>query len=136
MLKSWNDVVLGCNAHRSPADGMCVMEAVSWFTGERFSEAPSCVPPILRQIMYVLNDHAPSTADRQLLKPLIPYLVNAPEVPMELYDTVKAPHSWAERFKLMEAWLTSASKAGELIEREVEVPIREEEHHDQASGVA
>src|SRR5258706_9455437 len=51
----------------------CVMEAVAYVAGERWSDSPQCSDPVLTRFCQVLND-CWSGADRQLLKPFIPLL--------------------------------------------------------------
>ncbi|HET8684134.1 MAG TPA: hypothetical protein VFM54_20010, partial [Micromonosporaceae bacterium] len=61
-------------AHGTRADGVCVMEAVAWYAGERHSDAPACVCSVLRTFGAELNDVL-SDQRRQELRPLIPRLV-------------------------------------------------------------
>lgn len=63
-------------AHTSPKDGMCVMEAVAFVAGERFSDNPQCASRVIGAFLRSWNDDLPSDEDRtRLLKPLIPRLV-------------------------------------------------------------
>ena len=39
-------LVLQKGAHRSAAEGMCIMEAVAYVAGEPFSDHPSCASPV------------------------------------------------------------------------------------------
>lgn len=61
-------------SHASPEDGMCVMEMVAWFAGERHSDSPECSCPILTYWAIELNDCAPTDEDRQRLIRLVPML--------------------------------------------------------------
>lgn len=54
--------------HRSPDDGACVMELASMLAGERFSDRPRCVDPVVASYLRSLNDRL-GEADRQRLKP-------------------------------------------------------------------
>jgi hypothetical protein len=60
----------------SNAPAMCVMEAVAWIAGEKWSASPKCVSPMIASFLRSWNDGLPTDADRdRLLKPLIPKLI-------------------------------------------------------------
>ena len=61
-------------AHQSPAEGMCLLEAVAYVAGEKFSDHPECASPILGSFGRSLNDVLPD-AKRQQLVPLVPQIV-------------------------------------------------------------
>lgn len=42
--------------HASPADGACVMELASMLAGERFSDRPRCVDPVIGAFLRAYND--------------------------------------------------------------------------------
>lgn len=67
-------ITLAKGAHGNPGDGMCLMEAVAFLAGERFSDRPACVSPVLGEFGRSLNDLLP-TPQRQELVALIPSLV-------------------------------------------------------------
>jgi hypothetical protein len=54
--------------HRSPDDGVCVVELASIIGGEKFSDHPGCVCPVLGGFLRSWNDGA-GYADRQRLEP-------------------------------------------------------------------
>jgi hypothetical protein len=54
--------------HRSPDHGVCVVELASMIGGERFSDRPDCVCPVIGAFLRSWND-AVSYADRQRLEP-------------------------------------------------------------------
>jgi hypothetical protein len=59
-------------AHDSRSKGMCAMEAAAYIAGERHSDAPECVSPVISTLLRAWNDNLPSDADRdRLLKPLL-----------------------------------------------------------------
>jgi hypothetical protein len=74
-------LVLGNGSHTKPTVSgpepgqLCVMEAVSWLTGEQWSDRPLCVSPSLAAGARAFNDYMPHEL-RQRLVPLIPYLIN------------------------------------------------------------
>jgi hypothetical protein len=55
-------------SHRTPDDGVCIVELASIIGGERFSDRPRCVCPVLAAFLRGWNDRA-SYADRQRLEP-------------------------------------------------------------------
>jgi hypothetical protein len=59
----------------SPDGQMCVMEAVAYVAGEKWSDHPQCASPLLTDFCVSWND-AMNDEDRQILKPFIPRLVN------------------------------------------------------------
>ena len=64
--------------HGSPDEGMCVMEAVAYVAGEKFSDHPKCASEVISSFMRSWNDSLSSNAGRdRLLKPLIPLLLNS-----------------------------------------------------------
>ncbi|HEY4099569.1 MAG TPA: hypothetical protein VGM20_01695 [Gemmatimonadales bacterium] len=52
----------------------CFNEAVAFVAGEKWSDAPACVSPVIRRFGMGLNDRW-SDADRQLLVPFIPRVI-------------------------------------------------------------
>src|SRR4051794_40947658 len=50
------NVRLRRGAHRSPADGACVMEVVSMLAGERFTDRPQTACPVIGAFLRAYND--------------------------------------------------------------------------------
>jgi hypothetical protein len=67
-------LILESGAHDNPEDGMCIMEAVAYISGEPFTDSPSCVCPVLGAFLRSWNDSLDND-NRQRLKPYIPLLV-------------------------------------------------------------
>lgn len=67
-------LVLQSGKHVSFKEGACVKEAVAYVAGEKFSDHPQCVCPILGMFMRSWNDSLDDVT-RQRLKPYIPRLV-------------------------------------------------------------
>src|SRR5579859_1885883 len=68
-------------SHASPANGMCVMEAVAYFRGLPHSDKPPCVSASIGDFLRTWNDALPDD-DRQMLKPyvfLVPGTATTPE---------------------------------------------------------
>jgi hypothetical protein len=63
-------------AHDSPDDGMCIMEAVSYIAGEPWSDHPECVCPVIAAFLRNWNDNLPDDRRDELLRPLIPLVLN------------------------------------------------------------
>ena len=63
--------------YHTPDGKMCVMEAAAYISGERWSDAPECVCPVIRSFMISWNDSLPADEDRgRLLKPFLAQVVN------------------------------------------------------------
>ena len=60
-------------AHDTRDQGLCLMELTALFAGERHTDNPVCVSPVLVEMGRELNDVLPD-ALRQELKPLVPSL--------------------------------------------------------------
>lgn len=66
---------LAVGSHASPADGLCLMEAVAYVAGEPHSEHPECACPVISIFLRVWNDALPDNMRSQLLIPLIPEII-------------------------------------------------------------
>jgi hypothetical protein len=66
---------LNSGSHKKPEDGHCLLEVVSMFAGEPFSDSPSCVDPVLKSFGIGWNDGMRSDEERAQLKQYIPRLV-------------------------------------------------------------
>jgi len=74
--KKFENWSLKSGAH-SPDSTFCVMEAVAYVAGEKWSDNPKCACPVIAAFLRSWNDSLPSDAERdRLLKSLIPRLVN------------------------------------------------------------
>jgi hypothetical protein len=60
----------------TPAEGGCIMQAIAWLDshGEKWSDAPDCVHPVLRKVAIWVNDSV-DTLHRRQLWPLVPRLM-------------------------------------------------------------
>jgi hypothetical protein len=63
-------------AHRSPRDGVCVVELASILAGEEFSDRPECVDQPIAAFLRSWNDRA-SHVDRQRLRPYAERIVGS-----------------------------------------------------------
>jgi hypothetical protein len=66
--------ILSRGKHRSPRKGACFMELVSYLAGERWSDHPACVHPLLAAVARDVND-CTSDAGRARLSDLIPSVI-------------------------------------------------------------
>ncbi len=57
-------------------DGVCLMEAVAWVTGEEHSDRPECACPALTELAILINDGVNDRVRQELL-PAIPALVGS-----------------------------------------------------------
>jgi hypothetical protein len=55
-------------SHRTPDDGVCIVELASMVGGEPFSDRPDCVDPVIGSFLRAWNDGV-GYADRQRLEP-------------------------------------------------------------------
>ena len=69
------EFTLDKGAHDDPSDGHCLLEVVSMFAGEPFSDSPRCVCPVLAAFGRAWNDGLPDNAAREQLRQYIPRLV-------------------------------------------------------------
>jgi hypothetical protein len=65
-----SDYTLAYGTHPNPQDGRCAMEWVAHLAGERHSDQPDCVSPVVRALCVALNDGLNGT-ERQRLRPYL-----------------------------------------------------------------
>ena len=71
-------ITLSAGGHKSPEAGMCIMEAISYIAGERFSSHPECACPVITGFMISFNDTLfDNTARDRWIKPFIPAIVGS-----------------------------------------------------------
>jgi len=71
-LEQLPGIRLKSGAHYSFNEGACVMEAVAWVAGERWSDHPECACPVITAFLQSWNDALPNDAERdRLLMPLV-----------------------------------------------------------------
>jgi hypothetical protein len=63
-------------SHKSPSDGVCVVELASLLGGEKFTDRPKCVCPVIGSFLRSWND-AVGYADRQRLEPYASLVVGS-----------------------------------------------------------
>ena len=89
-LEKFENWSLKAGSH-SPDSTFCVMEAVAYVAGEKWSDSPECACSVLSAFLRSWNDALPTDSDRdRLLKPLIPKLVNTRNKSLELKRSLMA----------------------------------------------
>src|SRR5690606_588012 len=68
------DLTLDEGAHDTPDDGMCLLEAAAYISGEYHSDHPACVSPVIAAFGRRWNDDLPDDDRQRLLLPLLPLL--------------------------------------------------------------
>jgi hypothetical protein len=74
-LSKIETVKLSKGAHKSLAEGACIMELISLVAGEPWSDHPQCACPVISAFLRTWNDDLPDDERETLLRPLIPRLV-------------------------------------------------------------
>ena len=90
-------LILATGAHNDRSDGLCLLEAVAWWSGETHTDHPACVSPILGAYGRAINDLLPP-AKRQQLRQLIPLL------PGTAADGLDETRSYAALDWLIRTW--------------------------------
>ena len=70
--------ILSYGHHVSPAEGACIMEMASFLAGEKWSDKPQCVNPVLAGVAREVNDLLSDT-DRPQILPLLSRLMGTTE---------------------------------------------------------
>ena len=77
-----DNLVLKHGKHASWDDGACVMEAVCYVAGERWTDSPACCCPAIAAFLRNWNDSLRTDEERtRLLAPLVPRLVGSKSTP-------------------------------------------------------
>lgn len=79
-------VRLGRGRHHCPKDGMCVMELASRLAGERFSDRPAAVCPVLAGFLRGYNDGLPDDARHAALIGWAAHVVGTRDLRSEVLD--------------------------------------------------
>jgi hypothetical protein len=67
-LTDLTGLTLKSGSHRSPEEGLCLMEAVAWFRGQPHGDRPACVSPVLGAYGRSLNDSLTDQARQGLIR--------------------------------------------------------------------
>ena len=75
-VQSLDELILKEGSHsRRGKESVCLMEAVAWVAGEKHSDRPQCVSPVLSAFGRAWNDGMRSDEEREQLKQYIPQLI-------------------------------------------------------------
>jgi hypothetical protein len=74
MQENVSDLFLKYGAHKTPDEGVCLLEAVAYVAGEPHSDHPQCVDMVLGAFGRAVNDWMKDD-ERQQLVPIIPMLI-------------------------------------------------------------
>ena len=102
-----DSLTLKSGAHDNIADGACLLEVASYLAGERWTDHPKCVSPVLGAYGRRLNDGLPDDP-RQQLKAFLPAMLNTAG------DGLDGARAEMARKTLMGAWLPAWLRLAEL----------------------
>ena len=122
-MHKWHDIRLTIGDHNSSADGLCLMEAVALFAGERHGDWPACVCPVLIEFGRVLNDTMPDQWRTDLLLPLVPALVGTRD-PLSDSCGINATGLERQRAAALLAWCVNRLEAVAIGGGEAELRAR------------
>ena len=115
-----HNLTLGYGHHQTPADGMCLMEAVAWWAGEAHSDHPRCTSTVLAWFARGWNDGMRTDQERDQLVQYVPRLAGT-----TARTGVETRRSWLAIDWLIReaapAWLTAAS-LGDVGDRLAQLP--------------
>jgi len=115
-------ITLAKGSHRTPDEGMCLMEAVAYVAGESHSDRPECVCPVLAAFGRTWNDALDDEDRNRLLKPFIPLLVGTRSTPAVEQRRGFLAADWVVRV-YAPVWLRAAGLEDEAAELEGLAPL-------------
>ena len=62
-------------AHGSPEQGMCAMELVAFLAGEKHSDQPLCVSPVIGEFVRSINDRMNDGERNRILRPVLHHVM-------------------------------------------------------------
>src|SRR6218665_1006688 len=73
-IKTIDGIFLSRGKHRTPDEGICLLEAVAFVQGEPFTAYPECVSTVLAEFGRQLNDLLPDGVRQELVRfiPMLP----------------------------------------------------------------
>ena len=86
---------LSLHCHKTYEDGTCAMELVAHVAGLEHTDAPPCVDPLLREIVWAWNDSFDgSDARTRAIMPLLPMVLHADNVPINREKRIALLVQW------------------------------------------
>ena len=131
LRKFLDDLEVLQGAH-TPDGRFCVMEAVAYVAGEPWSDHPQCASKVIADFLRGWNDGM-DDADRQMLKPFIPRLVNTAGTPAQEKARSWMALDWYCRVSAP-AWLRLARLDAEAAAVEAGAPIVDSKSAKAAQG--
>ena len=102
------DIILKAGGHKADGDDMCLLEAVAYVAGEKWSDRPECVCPVLASFGRAWNDGLPDDETRtRILAPFIPLLIGTRSTPKVQATRAFMAADWAVRI-YSPVWLRAA----------------------------
>ena len=120
-LQAFLDSLTLLHGAHEPDGQMCVMEAVAFIAGEKWSDHPTCASKVISDFLRGWNDGMDDT-DRQMLKPYIPRLVNTAGTSAQERERSWMALDWYCRVSAP-AWLRLAKLDAEAQAIEATAPI-------------
>jgi len=121
------NIVLKQGSHRARKDGMCAMEAAAYVAGEKHSDHPACVCPVIGAFMRSRNDNLPDDESRtRLLLPLIPKIIGTRATPEVERARAYMALDWLAR-ECAPAWLDAAGLSEHAAALRALAPIMDKE---------
>ena len=93
-------------AHKSPGDGMCLVEAAAYVAGRPHTDHPPCVSPVIGAFCRSWNDSL-SDEDRQMLVPYVERILDTNTGPGDDEKRAWLATDWLVR-ECAPAWLRLA----------------------------
>jgi hypothetical protein len=106
-LAALDGIRLKTGKHKNRVNGMCAMEAAAWLAGEKHSDHPACVDPVIAAFVRTWQDRLDDDQRELLVKPLIPLLVGTRSTPAVQHARAIACADWAIRH-VLPTWLRLA----------------------------
>ena len=101
---------LAHGAHKRDENVACIMEAVAFIAGERWSDHPVCACPVISEFLRLWNDALPDSERDALLRPLVALMVGTRSTEAVERRRATMATDWLIR-EYAPAWLRSAGLA-------------------------
>ena len=101
---------LAKGAHKRDENVACMMEAVAFVAGERWSDHPVCACPVISEFLRLWNDALPDSERDALLRPLVALMVGTRSTEAVERRRATMATDWLIR-EYAPAWLRSAGLA-------------------------
>lgn len=97
-------ILLSKGAHEGPESGACLLEAISYLTGEEWSDTPACVDEELAYVGQQVNDYV-DAEHRQLLLNYVNRFIGTAGLPVNLTNAIIDLDNVSDDDEMMEAWI-------------------------------